>query len=177
WLARSDGEQPRKLVGGGDDVFGPPVWSPDGKHLAYMRGKFASGIPYLRCQLETLNVGTGDSNALLSSNVLLSIPGLRLTVAWAPDGRLIYSRGETVPNQNDSNLWALRVDRDGRAQDSPTRLTHGTGEASAITITADGKRLAFFRQAVEPDVYVGDLEANGTKLSVLRRLTLDERAD
>jgi Tol biopolymer transport system component/DNA-binding winged helix-turn-helix (wHTH) protein len=171
WLARSDGEQPRKLMGGGDDVFGPPVWSPDGKHLAFMRGKFVTGIPFIRCQLETLNVETGDTN------LLLSIAGLRPTVAWAPDGRLIYSRAETVPNQNDSNLWALRVDRDGRVLASPTRLTHSTGEASAISITTDGKRLAFFRQAVEPDVYVADLEANNTKLSALRRLTLDVRAD
>jgi Tol biopolymer transport system component/DNA-binding winged helix-turn-helix (wHTH) protein len=171
WLARSDGEQPRRLVGGGDDVFGAPVWSPDGKHLAFMRGKFMSGMPFIRCQLETLNVATGESH------ILLSIAGQRPTVAWAPDGRLIYSRGEAVPNQNDSNLWALRVDRDGRALGSPFRLTHGTGEASALSITSDGERLAFFRQAVEPDVYVADLEANGTKLSALRRLTLDERAD
>jgi Tol biopolymer transport system component/DNA-binding winged helix-turn-helix (wHTH) protein len=171
WLARSDGEGNRRLMGGGDDVFGPPVWAPDGRHLAFMRGKFIMGMPFIRCQLETLNVATGERN------VQLSIAGLRPTVAWAPDGRLIYSRAETVPNQNDSNLWALRVDRDGRTLDSPTRLTHGTGEASAISITNEGKRLAFFRQAVEPDVYVADLEANGTKLSAVRRLTLDVRAD
>ena len=37
--------------------------------------------------------------------------------------------------------------------------------------------LEFFRQAFEPDVYVLDIEANGTRLSAPRRLTLDERAD
>jgi Tol biopolymer transport system component len=69
------------------------------------------------------------------------------------------------------------VDRNGRAVGNATRLTHGTGEASAISITSNGKRLAYFRQAVEPDVYVSDLEANGTRLTTPRRLTLDERAD
>jgi len=171
WLVRSDGEGPRRLVGGGEDVFGPPVWSPDGKHLAFMRGKFMAGMPFIRCQLETVNVATGETNTLLSTT------GLRPTIAWSPDGRMIYSLGEAIPNQSDSNLWALPVDRDGRAVGSATRLTHGTGEASAISITTDGKRLAFFRQAVEPDVYVTDLEANGMRLTTPRRLTLDERAD
>jgi len=171
WLVRSDGEGPRKLVGDGKDVFGPPVWSPDGTHLAFMRGRFAAGLPFIRCQLEILNVATGDLNTLLSTT------GLRPTIAWAPDGRMIYSLAEAVPNQSDSNLWALRVDRDGRALGNATRLTHVTGEASAISITSDGKRLAYFRQAVEPDVYVSDLEGNGTRLTTPRRLTLDERAD
>jgi Tol biopolymer transport system component/DNA-binding winged helix-turn-helix (wHTH) protein len=171
WLARSDGEQPHKLKGSGDDVFGPPVWPPDGKHLAFMRGKFSSGLPFVRFQLEVLNVATGETN------VLLATAGLRPTIAWTPDNRIIYSLAEAVPNQNDSNLWALKVDGQGRLTGNPARLTHGTGEASAISVTSDGKRLAFFRQAVEPDVYIADLEANGTKLTTPRRLTLDERAD
>jgi Tol biopolymer transport system component/DNA-binding winged helix-turn-helix (wHTH) protein len=171
WLARSDGAEPRKVIGDSEDVFGPPVWSPDGIHLAFMRGKFTTGMPFIRCQLEIVNVKTGETATLLST------AGLRPTIAWTPDGRIIYSLGEAIPNQGDSNLWALKVDSDGRAIGAATRLTHGTGEASAISVTSDGKRLAFFRQAVEPDVYIGDLEANGTRLTPLRRLTLDERAD
>jgi len=171
WLVRANGEGSHKLIGGGDDVFGPPVWSPDGKRLAYMRGKLATGMPWIRCQLEILNVATGERNVLVASM------GLGPTVAWAPDGRIIYSLAEAIPNQNDSNLWAQRVSGDGRAVGGATRLTRGTGEASAISVTGDGKRLAFFRKAVEPDVYMLDLEANGTRLGAPRRLTLDERAD
>lgn len=171
WVARADGESPSKLISGGDDVFGPPVWSPDGKHLAYMRGRFAAGMPWIRCQLEVLDTANGATHTLLSTL------GLGEMIAWAPDGRIIYSLTEAVPNQNDSNLWALSVDGDGNTRGSATRLTHGTGDASLISVTSDGKRLAYFRQAVEPDVYVTDLEANGTRLSPPRRLTFDERAD
>jgi DNA-binding winged helix-turn-helix (wHTH) protein/Tol biopolymer transport system component len=171
WLAKSNGEAPHKVTGNSEDVFGPPVWSPDGTHLAFMRGKFTASMPFIRCQLETLDLKTGATMTLLST------VGLRPTIAWTPDSRIIYALGEAIPNQNDSNLWALQVDRAGHASGTAARLTHGTGEASAISVTSDGKRLAFFRQAVEPDVYIADLEANGTRLTTPRRLTLDERAD
>jgi Tol biopolymer transport system component/DNA-binding winged helix-turn-helix (wHTH) protein len=170
WVARSDGGEPRKLLGGGEDLFGAPAWSPDGIHLAYMRGRFASGMPWIRSQLEVLDLSTGQSR------VVVSAAGLGNDVAWAPDGRLIYSLAESVPNQNDSNLWAVRVDRNGHSSE-PTRLTHGTGGASLISITTDGKRIAYFRQAVEPDVYIIDLESGGRKATPPRRLTFDERAD
>jgi DNA-binding winged helix-turn-helix (wHTH) protein len=171
WVVRSDGEEPRKLLGGGEDVFGPPAWAPDGKRLAYMRGRFAAGMPWIRCQLEVFNLSTGEAS------VLVAAPALGPTIAWAPDGRLIYSLAEPPPNQNDSNLWALRLDGSGRAAGSAARLTRGLGVASLISVTADGKRLAFFRQTVEPDVYVTDLKGNGTTLTPPLRLTLDERAD
>lgn len=172
WVVRSDGGEPRKLVGTGEDIYGPPVWSPNGKYLAFIQGRLEMGMWWgIRCQLETLNIATGQTNTVLST------AGLRPTIAWTPDNRVIYTLGEPIPNQGDSNLWSIQVTGDGRAFGSPMRLTHGTGEASAITVSSDGKRLAFFRQAVDPDVYVADLEANGAKLSSPRPLTLDERAD
>ena len=170
WVVASDGEQPRKLLEEGDGAFGPPAWSPDGTHIAYMRGRFVSGMPYIRRQLEILDVSNGTSTVLVQS------AGLGENVAWAGDGRLIYSLAESVPNQNDANLWAVRVGRNGRA-DEPVRLTHGTGSVSLISLTTDSKRLAYFRQAVEPDVYITDIEDGGRRLTPPRRLTLDERAD
>jgi Tol biopolymer transport system component len=100
--------------------------------------------------------------------------GVGSTVAWAPDGRLIYSLGEPSPNQNDSNLWALPLDSAGHVKGPATRLTHGPGLADLVSVTLDGKRLAFFRRTIEPDVYVTDIEANGSKVSPPRRLTLSE---
>ena len=171
WLMRADGDGARKLVGGGQDFFGTPAWAPDGKHIAYVRTRYSVGMPWIRNRVEVFDISSGQSNDLTET------PGLGSTVAWTPDSRLIYSIEEPPPNQNDSNLWAVQLDSAGHARGSGTRLTYGTGLADLVSVTSDGKRLAFFRQMIEPDVYVTDLEANGTKLSPPRRLTLDERAD
>src|SRR5258706_7254977 len=171
WLMRADGDGARKLIDGGADFFGAPAWAPDGKHIAYVRTRYSVGMPWIRNRLEILDLATGQINQVVET------PGLGSTVTWTPSGRLIYSIEEPPPNQNDSNLWLLQLDSAGSVRGSATRLTHGTGLADLVSATSDGKRLAFFRQTIEPDVYVTDLEANGTKLSPPRRLTLDERAD
>ena len=46
-----------------------------------------------------------------------------------------------------------------------------------LSLTADGKRLAFVNWRNQSDVYVGELETNGTRLSNVRRLTADDRFD
>jgi Tol biopolymer transport system component/DNA-binding winged helix-turn-helix (wHTH) protein len=170
WVMRSDGQDPQKLIAG-DDYFGPPAWSPDGKHLAYVRGCIEAGMPWIRGRLEIMDLRTRQTS------VLVATPTLGSAVGWVPDGRLIFSLYEPIPNQNDSNLWTLQLDGVGRTQGTATRLTRGPGDAYLVGVTADGKRLAFFRRTVEPDVYVTDLRAGGRRLTPPRRLTLDERAD
>ena len=171
WVMHSDGSGPHLVLSGGEDFFGPPAWSPDGRRLAYVRAKYGAGMPWVRGQLETFDLATRETH------VLVATPTLGSTVAWAPDGRLIYSLDEPPPNQNDSNLWSVLPDVSGRVKQTSTRLTRGPGLARLAGITADGKRLAYFRQSLEPDVYVTDLESRGARLTPPRRLTLDERAD
>jgi Tol biopolymer transport system component/DNA-binding winged helix-turn-helix (wHTH) protein len=171
WLMQASGEGAHRLVEGGDGFFGAPAWAPDGRHLAFISYRYNGGMPWVRSRLEILDISNGQTSDLLDT------PELGSTVAWAPDGRLIYSLAEPSPNQNDSNLWALPLDSAGHVKGSATRLTHGPGLIDLVGVTLDGKRLAFFRRMIEPDVYVTDLEANGTKLSQPRRLTLNESAD
>jgi len=98
---------------------------------------------------------------------------------WAPDGRFIFSLAEPSPNQNDSNLWEVRLDpKTGKLEDKPARITNWVGFSFASpTGTADGKRLAFLKFNFQSNVYVAEVQAGGARITTPRRLTLDERND
>ena len=102
---------------------------------------------------------------------------------WSPDGRLIYSLGEPElgpgPGSSEvfSNLWEIRVEtRSGKPIGKPRRITDWAG-FSFVSLhgSGDGKRLVFSQETGETHVYVGELEAGGTRLKhAPRRLTSEE---
>lgn len=94
-------------------------------------------------------------------------------------GRLIYSLREPFPHNLESNLWELRINsRTGHPAGTPRKLTHWSGiNIEAISASAEGKILSILKENVQTDVYISELEANGTRLKTPRRLTLDERFD
>ena len=86
---------------------------------------------------------------------------------------------ETAPRQSHVNLWELRMDaRMGQAQGQPQRIANFSGsDVRCLSATRDGKRLAFLQGPFQADVYVGELEQEGSSLMNPRRLTLDDRND
>jgi Tol biopolymer transport system component len=46
-----------------------------------------------------------------------------------------------------------------------------------VSATADGKRIAYTKHWLQPDVYIAERNVAGTRLSAPKRLTLDERND
>jgi Tol biopolymer transport system component/DNA-binding winged helix-turn-helix (wHTH) protein len=170
WQMQSDGEHAHKLLGQPGDTCESLVWSPDGKRIAFLRAVYRKGWEEADVSLGIYDFGSGKTNYVLSSS------RLRAALAWSPDGRLIYSLSELPPNQNDSNLWAIRVDaRGNQAWGQPVRLTSGPDAKVRASLSADGKRLSFLRWAESPAVYISQLEAGGARLSPLKRLGLDER--
>ena len=143
------------------------AWSPDGHRIATLR----SHSGYDEALIESWELRGG------SSTVLLSDPRLR-NFCWAPDGRILFARLET-PAEASANIWEIEINSSTtRPSGEPRRLTNWAGFTLLdLSPTADGKRIAFVRKTDQSDVYVGDLEANGSRLNSVRRLTLDDRMD
>ncbi len=182
WVMRADGGQPRKITGEVGDLFRSPVWSRDGKRIAYLRAAYAPGTVGVKPQIEIVDLTKLDPTKLeIPKNertIVLAQSQLGPpAIAWVDD-HLIYVLDEAPPSQNDSNIWWTKIDsQTSRPVGMPVRLTSSPGSVRYLSVSDDGKRLAYLKQCWQPDVYVARLEANGTRLSPPKRLTLDERQD
>jgi Tol biopolymer transport system component len=167
WVMGPAGEEPRKVFTAKEgEGIQSLSWSPDSNRIAFRRRSLATGSALESFEIQTRRVFT-----------LLSDPeAYDWEFFWSPDWRIFYSRSEPPPNTWDSNLWELRVNsKTGAPSGKPIKITHGSG--SAITIlnaSADGKRLAVLKDNSQIAVYIGELEAHGTRMKNLRRFTLDE---
>ena len=171
WLMRADGSDQRKLMSFPEGAFGSPVWSPDGRWIAYV--KFRTGPDTEEGWIELFNLEHGTRRVVLS-DPHVSVWGL----IWLPDGRLVYVVYEPPPSHNSSNFWAARLDLStGRFVGTAERITGGDGFAVKPSVTADGRRLVFIRAKPQADVYVAEFSAKGPRLSTPRRLTFDEADD
>ena len=175
-LAGIDGTQSRTLVGERGDLFGAVAWSPDGRRIAYTTAKFAYGHG-VKATIAVADLRPQRSDTVLGhTSRVLSLAGLDGPLAWAPDGRLIYSIAEPRPRQLDSNLWSIRLGPQTEPDGPPVRLTNDPGVVFSVASSGDSKRIIYLKGVPQPDVYVGRLEHSGS-LSEPQRLTLDDRQD
>jgi serine/threonine protein kinase len=174
WLMRANGAEQRKLISlseGG--LLASPVWSPDGRLVAYLKFQYEQYAGAGWIELFDLEHGT---KKVLLSEPRLDFGGLR----WLSDGRLTYAIDESPPNQNNSNLFATAIDSStGSLIGTPARLTSGDGFVVQPSVTTDGKRLVFNRVKTQLDVYVAEFSARGARprINTPRRVTLDDADD
>jgi len=164
WLMGPEGEQARKLwETDANSGFVTLRWSPDGQRLAY--------VELRRNAIEMRDVKGGPAKTVLS------LAGQDLhDFLWLPDGRMLYSFGESGHNAGTCNYWAFRPDpRTGVPMEKPTRVTNWAGACVDFgSVTANGKRLAFLQYNGQTSVHVADLDPEAMHLSNPRRLTLSE---
>ena len=174
-----NGENSRLVVpiAAGYGLCSPGNWSPDGGKLLFVRAGTPAGV--MVATLEAWDrVGGGTTTILSDPRLALSFGS---SAHWLPDGRVVYGLMEFAALWLDStnNLWVARVDQQtGAIQGEPKQLTNFP-DAISISCSAsrDGKRLVFLKQRRQSDVYVGELQADKTRLENTRRLTLDDRGD
>ncbi len=176
WVMGLGGEEPRQILTAKEgEAILPQAWSPDGRRIAYLRLPPTDGADF--AAIESFELKSHKVTTLLP-DLHLGFPQVR-GFCWTPDGRIIYSHLEPPPNAQDSNLWELQVNSGtGASAGKPRKITHWSGAGSgSVNADVDGKRLAVLKANFQTDVYIGQLEANGTGMKKPRRLTLDERND
>ena len=169
WLMSAEGERPHRVFGEPGDMFGSVAWSPDSHLLAFVRFNYGSGFKEAQSSLWIVGPEGGSQRLILSDSRLGE------ALAWAPDGRLVYSLAEPRPNQGDSNLWAIPIDsRNVRASGQPARITSGPDKKVRLSLSANGKELTFLRWRGEPHIYVADVNAASDRITSPQPLSLDE---
>src|SRR5260370_9088042 len=112
------------------------------------------------------------NGASLERKVFMSRARFGPALAWTND-HLVYVLDELPPNQNDSNVWSVKIDpHTGKPLGTATRLTAGPGRVQYLSSTIDGKQLAYVKQGLQPDLDVSQIETNATKLQAPRLPTL-----
>jgi Tol biopolymer transport system component len=167
WLMRPDGTQARKLWDAAPNTgFTGSEWSPDGQRLSYsLAHPTPNGMEHAI-----------ESRDLKGGPAAIEIPVSGFDWSWLPDGRMIQVVFEPGSAGESCNFEAIPIDsRTGEPLAKPKRLTNWAGFCmDGPSPTADAKRLVFRRWSWEGTVYVADLEANGTRMTAPRRLTLNE---
>jgi len=164
----SNGEDPHRFmtIENGYDIRGPK-WSPDGRRVLYLKNRLGG----TESSVEARAVAGGATDVLYSGTGLLDF-------WWTSDGHLIYS--QAVPSEQATyELWALPVDiSTARRTGEARRLTRWVGYSPGfVSVSADGKRIITTKGYTQSDVYVAQLEANGTRLKAERPITTDTRSD
>ncbi|MGE0460564.1 MAG: protein kinase [Vicinamibacterales bacterium] len=122
----------RRELTAGDAV--QPSWSPHGQRIAYWAAD-ASG----QRDLWTMPAEGGAPVALTSDRFVDWSPH------WSPDGQYVYFSSDRGGSMN---LWRVPVDEaTGRAAGDSEPVTTPSANSALITMTADGKRLAYVEQS------------------------------
>ena len=161
WLMGADGEEPRRILASDSPDYQSIAWSPTGSVSPIsVPGHVWEGRGHHR----DLRSGGAARTLVLSDPRLWGENGIS-GIAWAPDGRIIYS---IFSSDTESSLWARMGDPSTGTQSGDSTRLAGWKNFSAWSpqASADGKRLIVQRTHIENGIYIGDL-AFGKKALLL----------
>jgi len=149
WLYDVARDTLTRLTFGGDDNY--PVWSPDGKRIAFNSTRAGAANIYL-----TAADGSGTVERLTASEYS-QYPG-----SWSPDGKFLAFTEEGQPNTGD-DIWLLPLQGDRK----PQPLVQTPFDEWQPRFSPDGQWLAYAsNESGSEEVYVQPFPSLGAKWKI-----------
>ncbi len=146
------GTMERKQITSNPAADGFPRYSPDGKYIAY-RAQSRPGFEADKWQIMLYNRSTGAVRSLTSG----FDEGIE-TFVWAPGSKSIYFEAE---EKGSKPLWVIELNGD------KIRKVVEKGTNGDISVSEDGKTLAFARQSLRNPIEVYAAASSGKNLRAL----------
>ena len=143
----------------GSDSSTDPIWSRDGKQIAYLTGNPANA--FSRKLIVRASDGSGVVKEIAQIGTLQTLQ-LELD-DWSPDGRyLLYDAG-TIGQGNGVDIWMLPVFGDHK----PSAFITAPGEQGFAQFSPDGRWVAYSStENGRPEVYVVAFPWTGAKWQI-----------
>ncbi|HTT67087.1 MAG TPA: protein kinase [Gemmatimonadales bacterium] len=142
-----------------------PSWSPDGSRVAVAvgNGVFVFGAKYFANEgqsgIAVVPVGGGSPVTIADASAINVSP------VWTPDGRsLLWISSREGPR----DVYRVAVSRSGVPRGPPQRVTSGLG-AFSLSLSRDGRRLAYATLTTSSNVWEMDIPAGGPVSSASAR--------
>ena len=187
WMARDDGSEPQRLLGGYPNETFPVIFFFPGDHLlGFQRRSYSSKIrPETATRKLKYDYFYDRSYEVLDVNsrkITAAIPEMWMESAAAlANGGLLFQRRFPAGNSTADELWQVDTDPKTGAFSSRPHLVTGVGNQfsaddhiSQMTATRDGKTAMVLRTVRRTTLYLGDFRMNDATVSHVRRFTLDE---
>jgi hypothetical protein len=166
------GERPASKSGETESKnwFAYVEWSPEGSHLLYL--KIVPTGNTVQTFMEVEDLKSGRTTTLLSEQNLRSL-------YWLHDGRILYAENDPASNGETCQYWIPRLDSAfAKITAKPLRLPQSDGAyVTSISATSDSGRAYFLKQTSLFGIYVADLDADATRISPPRHLSLTDHRE
>jgi eukaryotic-like serine/threonine-protein kinase len=171
WFMDANGERAHKFLGvGEDEAIASLFWLSPGRRVAYIKTDGSGDT------LISQDISGTQTTTLLTPEELKDINEF----TWLPDGRLLYSVSESTGfGSNTCNFWVKRIDlRTGSPLEKAAQLSDWDGFCmNSLSVTVDGKRVAFIEQRDHPTVNVAELKDGGRSILRQRHFTLSDNSN